>query len=300
MADDEDPPEIPPPPVTHINLFSPSSYNLPHFKYKHLPASEIRNAWKQWIRWFENVMAAANVSEPANKKIQLLAMGGMELQSAYYGLPDVDSDAEDNEEDPYLSAKQKLTQHFSPKHHDSFERFLFGSMSPEPDEPIEKFALRVQQKADKICFGKTAQESRQIAIIDKIIRFATDDLRQKLLEKETLTLDDTLKTVNAFQSVRYQSAKMNRGSASHDVNRLTVKRSNPEYPRSYPSRPETSQYRGPQNRLKCSRCGYEAHRQGERCPAVDKTCNRCGVVGHFGSVCHTKSRDGWVSFKPFS
>lgn len=194
----------------HVQFFSPASYNLPHFKYKHLPQTEVRNAWNMWIRWFDNVMAAANVLDEASKKVQLLAMGGMELQCAYYGLPGADEEANEEEDCfPYQSAKAKLTQHFSPKHHDSFERFLFWSMAPQEDEPIEKFASRVQMKAEKICFGKTALESRHIAIIDKIIQYATDDLRQKLLEKEVLTLDDTTKIVNAFQAVRYQSAKMN-------------------------------------------------------------------------------------------
>lgn len=135
----------------HVQFFSPASYNLPHFKYKHLPQTEVRNAWNMWIRWFDNVMAAANVLDEASKKVQLLAMGGMELQCAYYGLPGADEEA--NEEDdcfPYQSAKAKLTQHFSPKHHDSFERFLFWSMAPQEDEPIEKFASRVQMKAGKL------------------------------------------------------------------------------------------------------------------------------------------------------
>lgn len=156
----------------NVQFFSPASYNLPHFKYKHLPASEVRNAWKGWIRWFENVMLAAQVLDSAGKKTQLLAMGGLELQSAYYGLPGVDEAAnEDADTDPYLTAREKLTQHLSPKHHDSFERFLFWSMTPADDEPIEKFALRVQQKAEKICFGNTATESQHIAIIDKIIQY---------------------------------------------------------------------------------------------------------------------------------
>lgn len=282
--------------VVHQNVqfFSPASYNLPHFKYKHLPASEVRNAWNMWIRWFENVMAAAHVQDGASKKMQLLAMGGLELQSAYYGLPGVnEEDVEADETDPYLVAKEKLTQHFSPKHHDSFERFLFWSMVPELDEPIEKFALRVQQKAEKICFGKTATESRHIAIIDKIIQFTSNDLRQKLLEKEVLTLDDTTKIVNAFQAVRYQSAKMNnRGSdnrSESSVNRLYSRIQNPV-----------------ERRSKCLRCGYEPHLPGGRCPAAGRTCLQCGIVGHFRTVCRSKpldmvsNRNNLCNFKPYN
>lgn len=269
----------------HVQFFSPASYNLPHFKYKHLPASEVRNAWNMWIRWFENVMAAANVLEGPARKMQLLAMGGIELQCAYYGLPGAEDETNDDP-NAYLNAKTSLTQHFSPKHHESFERFLFWSLAPEDDEPIEKFSLRVQQKAEKICFGKTANESRHIAIIDKIIQYATDDLRQKLLEKEVLTLDDTTKIVNAHQAVRYQSSKMNssRGDcrAASNVNHLVTKNSSTD-----------------DGKPKCFRSGYRAHQPGDRCPAANRTCLQCGKVGHFRTMCRTKHgtklNNEWVS-----
>lgn len=259
----------------NLQFFNPASYNLPHFKYKHLPASEVRNAWTNWIRWFESVMAAANVWDGHTRKMQLLAMGGLELQGVYFGLPGID-DPDDPQADPYEVAKDKLSQHFAPKHHDSFERFLFWSLAPEEGESIDKFALRVRQRAEKICFGKTETESRHIAVIDKIIQYTSDDLRQKLLEKETLTLDDTTKIVNAYQSVRYQSARMTNKGIENHVNRLTTDaRANTR---------NNQSVRGP----RCNRCGFKLHLEGELCPAAGKTCLRCGKVNHFRSVCHTE------------
>lgn len=213
----------------------------------------------------------------ASRKVQLLAMGGLELQSAYFGLPGAEDEPTDVDVDPYKAVKVKLQQHFSPKHHDSFERFLFWSMGPEESESIEKFASRVQQKAEKISFGKTEMESRHIAIIDKIIQYTADDLRQKLLEKENLTLDDTIKVVNAYQTVRYQSARMAPKRVEHAVNHLSTSHS------------------GVGRNPRCQRCGFNQHRQGERCPAVNKTCLRCGRVGHFRTVCHSTLASDAVS-----
>ncbi|XP_058838582.1 uncharacterized protein K02A2.6-like isoform X2 [Topomyia yanbarensis] len=259
------------PPIVQQNLsfFSPASYNLPHFKYKHLPPSEIRNSWISWIRWFESIMAAANIHDGLNKKVQLLAMGGLELQSAFYGIPERD-DFGDPNADPYLVAKEKLTNHFSPKHHDSFERFMFWTMKPDEDEPIEKFALKVQQKADKCFFGKTEVDSRHIAVIDKIIQYSPDELRQKLLEREDLTLDDTIKIVNAYQSVRYQSSRMVLKPSVDTVSRIysSTQRSN----------------------VRCMRCGYKLHNNQNQCPAINKTCLKCQKTGHFQSVCKSKSK----------
>lgn len=266
----------------HLSLFSPASYNLPQFKFKHLPQSEIRNAWGSWIRWFETVMAASNIMDGTSRKMQLLAMGGLELQSAFYGIPGCE-EQDDPLKDPYIAMKEKLTEYFSPKHHDSFERFLFWSMAPSDSESIEKFALRVQQKSEKCSFGNTETESRHIAVIDKIIQYASEDLRQKLLEKEHLTLDEALKIINAYQSVRYQSSKMNTKSAVSSIHR-PYEQIDSSVNRLYENSNKTSG-----TNPRCLRCGFTRHREAAHCPALNKTCLRCKNIGHFQSVCKTKS-----------
>jgi len=41
--------------------------------------------------------------------------------------------------------------------------------------------------------------------------------------------------------------------------------------------------------VKCYRCGYDGHIQTDsKCPARDKTCNKCSGIGHFSSMCKTK------------
>lgn len=273
--------QVPPVPSP---VFSPASYNLPNFKYIHLPPSEVRNAWISWIRWFESIMAAAGVIDSLTKKMQLMAMGGAELQSAYYGLPNVEPVGPTVT--PYEDAKEKLDQHFSPKHHDSFERFLFWSMHPAEDESIEKFCLRVQQKAEKCYFGKTDTESRHIAILDKIIQYSSEELRQKLLEKEKLTLDDAMKTVNAHQSVRYQAEKMSSNVTNKAPTPTVVNRM-------YDGNRKDGESSGSQRG--CRQCGYPSHRNGESCPAADRKCLRCNHVGHFRSVCTTRFPSNDVS-----
>lgn len=131
-------------------------------------------------------------------------------------------------------------------------------MKPEQDEHIEKFLLKVQQKAEKCSFGKTEQECRQTAIIDKIIQNASDDLRRKLLEKDNLSLDTCSKIVNAHQSVIYQADQ---------------KKSLPAY------------------KDRCSRCGRFRHQVPNRCPALDRKWHRCGNTGHFQSMCKSRAKN---------
>lgn len=268
------PPGSTAPPASPAVLFSPASYNLPQFKFRHLPTSEVSNAWIQWIRWFENIMIASGISNSDARKAQMLAMGGIELQGVFYGLPG----AEEWGSNAYGAAKQKLTNHFSPKQHDSFERFQFWSMKMENDEPIEKFLLRVQQKAEKCVFGKTELECRQYAIVDKIIQNAPEDLRRKLLEKDALTLDTTVKIVNAHQAVKYQAAQMKpMANQQVEVHRMVVKDKGPKNADS-------------SDTGSCSRCGYPSHRSGQRCPALDQKCRGCHQFGHFWVMCSHRKR----------
>lgn len=272
--------------VQTVSLFSPASYNLPQFRFSHLPSSEVRNAWIAWLRWFENIMIASSIVEGRSRKAQLLAMGGIELQGVFYGIPGAD---DDDGSDPYEKAKRKLNDHFSPKQHDSFERFQFWSMSLGKDEPIEKFLLRVQQKAEKCAFGTNEHECRQNAIIDKVIQNAPEDLRRKLLEKQQLTLDDVTKIVNAYQSIRLQASQMtnSRSNSQVDVNRMIVKK------QGFPFYKDTGI---PAYRARCSRCGWSRHEEEEICPAKDRICHGCRRTGHFKTMCRTNAEREVIAY----
>lgn len=186
-------------------IFNPSMYNLTPLKFKHLPPANIRSAWISWIRWFETIMEASNIKDSKVKKSQMIAIGGLELQDVYFELA---AGNEMEEIDPYKEAKLLLDGYFAPQHHVVFERYTFWSTIPEAEEPIEKFVSRIQKGAERCTFGKDSKESRDIAIIDKVIMHAPGELREKLLSKETLALNEMIKIINAHQSVKYQTQQM--------------------------------------------------------------------------------------------
>lgn len=278
MSSIEDEIEPPPPgnppvkekPEAVKMVLNPTMYSLPTLKFKHLPPSNIRGAWKSWLRWFETIMEATYITDGAAKKVQMLALGGSEIQEVYFGLPD---DLLTDEHDPYKAAKKKLDDYFAPQQHAVFERYNFWSIVPELDEPIEKFVTRVQKRAESCKFGKDLNESRNIAIIDKIIMHSPQELKEKLLSKETLNLSDMIKTINAYQSVKQQTQLMNTStfSANSQVNRIVNKTSWSQSKRSF-----------------CNQCGRYMHTSGEKCPAADKECRRCNIKGHFERKCRTK------------
>lgn len=126
--------------------------------------------------------------------------------------------------------------------------------------------MRVQNQASKCDFGDSALSAREKSILDKIIQCAPNVLRNKLLEKENLSLN------KAFQSVNYQAREMSRAVASPTtVNRV---------------------YQRPQRTNLCNYCGLGEHRGNDGgCPAWNKFCMTCGNKGHFARCCKKKRQN---------
>lgn len=61
-----------------------------------------------------------------------------------------------------------------------------------------------------------------------------------------------------------------------------------------PTQPRQRQF---QQQSACPNCGY-THRNGQQCPAKDKTCHYCGKTGHLQSVCRSAARDQSRSANP--
>ena len=138
---------------------------------------------------------------------------------------------------------------------------------------MEKFLLRATEQARKCNFGTSKESSIEISVIDKLILLAPSDLKEQLLQKEKLTLDELGKMVNAYSSVKYQASQMTASvpsTSTNVVNKLQMhsKREQPE----------------------CSRCGWKGHHANDsKCPAKNKVCDKCGKTGHFAKRCRSST-----------
>ncbi|XP_055711553.1 uncharacterized protein K02A2.6-like [Phlebotomus papatasi] len=249
--------------------------NFPPFKCQGLPEHTLREQWVEWKRAFDNYIVTIGITDPTKMKSTLLTLGGIELQRVFYRIrgADVSADPELGI-DPYKIAVQKLDAYFTPKRHDSYERHMFWTLKPRPEETLHQRAMRVIEQADKCDFGDSKEASRSAAIIDKIMMLVPDDLRKKMLARNNLTVESVLRIVITYQTVEGQMKDFSdsKDDAGTDVNAIKGLK---------PWKSGLS---------KCFRCGRQHNfSRQEDCPAFGKECNKCHKMNHFAAEC--KSRE---------
>lgn len=245
------------------------------FTCNNVPMSERRMKWLTWKRGFDICLRAAKLVDASEKKDQLLAHGGFELQEVFYGIPGADVIQARNVY-PYDVAITKLNEYFAPQRHEAHERYLFWNMKPEPEETLGNFVMRAQMHVQKCNFGKSAIESSSIAVVDKMLQFVP-------LQERELSVQEVIRQVNAYETTKLASEQISGKASVQPMAQQALKPS------------ENLQRIG----TVCKYCGG-SHRTDQQCPAWNKTCSGCGKRGHFRRVCFSRSAIDPVSSGNFS
>ena len=110
--------------------------------------------------------------------------------------------------------------------------------------------------------------------------------RRRLLREQDLTLSNLLSIARSFELADRQALEIEQKfESSTHLNSI-------ERNRDFQQPRRNSAKREDNNRQKCVCycCGNEGHRAKDvQCPALDKTCRRCGKSGHFARVCRQKT-----------
>ena len=139
----------------------------------------------------------------------------------------------------------------------------------ESEETIDQFVCRLHQRAINCEFGENENDHNRDQVVDKCY---SSKLRRKFLEKEgALMLDDLLRIVRSQEAVdhklkQYGTDQVNNQLADQ-VNAVGDKTDG-----------NTHSGKG----KKYFSCDQEGHFSGDtKCPARDRACRMCGVIGHF-------------------
>ncbi|XP_055615315.1 uncharacterized protein K02A2.6-like [Toxorhynchites rutilus septentrionalis] len=251
-------------------------WDIPQFKLKSFPQNLVRNEWVKYKRNIDYIIAATGETDRTRIKNIFLAKAGPELQEIFTSIPgaDVQEDPEKSI-DPFAVAINKLDEYFSPKQHETFERNMFWTLKPETEETLGKFMLRCQDQAAKCNFGSNAEESRAISVVDKVILYAPSDLKEQLLQKDVLKLDDVTKIVSSYESVKQQAKSFSLPGTSFSSDTDCIPLSN------------VNKVKHMTNKG-CTRCGRSGHFANDSaCPARLKECIKCKRIGHFAAQCRS-------------
>lgn len=259
-------------------------WNIPPFECEGVPLSQLRQKWLEYKQSFMYVAQAVGKKYSKQKwKNIFLAIAGRQLQRIFESLPGADvedpgGDEDEDAVDPFDTMIAKLDQYFAPKRHETFERHVFWSMTPNTDETLDKFLLRAQVQANKCYFGSSENKSREVAVIDKVVSLASHDLKKRILERADIDLDGLTQMVNTHLSIQDQARELNMSSLRVNSFNSTGR-----------DQSVVSKVNEWNRVTRCNKCGYSNHKTGDaNCPAKTRRCNNCQVVGHFSKMCSVK------------
>lgn len=225
--------------------------------------------WTRWKRNFGYFLEFNNIVDVNKKRSLLLLLGGEQIQEIAENLDNVDQaigqqPGEDGANDTYTSLMDMLNGHFASSLNVTVERHVFNHMKQNADEKMEQFAVRLRTQGKRCDFGNQLNSNIRDRLIAGCIFL---DLRRDLLRKGDASLKEVLDQAKVAEAVDAHVKKMGDdrhipGPASAVVNKINVTRD-------------------------CGRCGRPLHKDRNKCPALGKTCHKCGKIVHFSMKCRS-------------
>ncbi|KAJ3666175.1 hypothetical protein Zmor_001628 [Zophobas morio] len=126
--------------------------------------SNVGSRWEKWLNRFDNHLIAACMENEDRKKAMLLHYAGEEVHDLYLSLPELPANTAQPNESPYLTAKRKLKQYFTPRVNKEFEMFNFRQARQSENEIIDQFYAKLL-KLSKTCTFENPNEEIKLQII---------------------------------------------------------------------------------------------------------------------------------------
>lgn len=263
---------------------------VPPFNYT--SGGNCATEWKVWLQQFEFfVKALPDTGAEIDWCALLLHYAGPKVQQVHLSL-ESEAPTEEIRRGPlasgyvtrYSALTKNLTDFFAPKRNPTYERCVFRKMKQLTNETIDVYAMRLREQAERCEFGDRLDE----AMKDQITSCCSSkELRKKILCRRECMLDEIMTFGRIIETVEEEGKIFNeeRNSApsvpANDVNKI-------QHRRKFNGRWQQNRK---QDEISCGRCGRTGHStKDEKCPAKDKKCRKCGMIGHFARKCFTKKR----------
>ena len=212
--------------------------------------------WKRWKTAFQFFVEGKGVKDAKQKRSLLLHSAGIDGQEIFATLPDPGLLMAG--ETIYGKALRMLDAHFTPLVNIPFEWHVFCQMLQEESETVNQFVMRLRRQAENCMFEEQKEEQIWDQVVDKFW-------------SRKLTLDQALSIARSSEAADIQAQKIESGNGSKvepsgRINSVSGERHG-----------------------RCYRCGNEGHFARDKiCPALEATCSKCHIKGHYADRCKTK------------
>ena len=159
----------------------------------------------------------------------------------------------------------------------ALHRKRFMRLTQSASETIQQFAARIRREATLCNYGAFLNEISRDVFISGVY---SDTLGEKLLveDLDNLTFERAVAIAEVAERAHIEREQIKSSEKVDYVERRQVESNN---------RTQQNNRDFKTNRSVCYRCDKNHDR--DKCPALDKTCFKCGRKGHFASACKAKN-----------
>ena len=239
--------------------------------------------WKHWKAVFDGYVSLyLNVDdeEEADKK-KLLALIGHSTTQIYKLIDHCKT---------YVEAEALLEKLFVKRPNNIFSRHLLRTAKQKPDQSLSDFRCSLVSLAKDCDFKSvTASQYQEEMIRDSFISgIRSSDTRQRLLEHETLTMNEAYDKAMNIEKARKDNRAFG-AFQSHELNSVQVDASN-KRGNNWTGTSVRSFSKGI-----CLKCGSRKSHDYKNCRAKSVSCFNCGKMGHYSKACHLQKKTGGFS-----
>lgn len=187
----------------------------------------------------------------------------------------------------YDSAFEALDNAFIKPTSRIYNRHRLMTSKQEPLQSVDTF-LQELNRISKTCefTNVTAEENRTQYVTEAFINgLSSAAIRQRLLENNTLTLDEAYKQARALEQAQTQAASYDTGTvASINMDNMKISEAPPlqDNIKSFVTENVAAIQSKPSD--PCYFCKNPRHPRS-KCPARNSECRKCGKKGHWAKAC---------------
>ncbi len=246
-------------------------------------SSSVGVRWEKWLKKFENLLVALNITAAKRKRALLLCYAGDKV----YEIFDTFTDA--GGVDDYDTAKTKLDDYFKPLKNVEYEIFTFREARQEPGETIDQYCTRLKTLANTCEYTDSAREIR----IHIVQTCTSNRLRRRALREKDLTLVKLLDMARTMEGSERHAIGIEKRPDVQVVYYGEKQKQFKRYRNEGFQAPKSdkSENHGSQKsdgNKQCFRCGGKYPHDNGLCPATGKKCHKCERLNHFSKMCKTE------------